>query len=268
MAKFCNKCGKPLVDGICPDCSKKDEQKERTEVEASESNLLTDYLDILKGMFTSPVKTMEKNITEKNFPIGILSIVICSVLFGIFMHVLISNIFSSVGLDMSIISAGIESLNAKIAAMGVSFPTLGSIGVKMAIFFALASVIMAGLIYLMNSIIFKKKLDFKKIITMIGIIEITFSVCLLVAIIASFIHYVLAFIIIIVAIAILLVHLHQGILVIATMTKTQTFYTIALCVGLAIIAFILAFVTTLMALILALAMQDVTNTISRNGIGL
>ena len=76
---------------------------------------------------------------------------------------------------MSIISAGIESLNTKIAAMGVSFPTLGSIGVKMAIFFALASVIMAGLIYLMNSIIFKKKLDFKKIITMIGIIEITFS---------------------------------------------------------------------------------------------
>lgn len=63
MAKFCNKCGKPLVDGICPDCSKKDEKKERTEVEASESNLLTDYLDILKGMFTSPVKTMEKNIT-------------------------------------------------------------------------------------------------------------------------------------------------------------------------------------------------------------
>ena len=38
MAKFCNKCGKALVDGICPDCSKKEEVKEE---QTTTSNLGT-----------------------------------------------------------------------------------------------------------------------------------------------------------------------------------------------------------------------------------
>ena len=34
MAKFCNKCGKALVDGICPDCSKKEEVKKNKQQQA------------------------------------------------------------------------------------------------------------------------------------------------------------------------------------------------------------------------------------------
>ena len=163
-------------------------------------------------------------------------------------------------MDLSVISTMMEQLNTQIAATGLSLPSLSNVGIKMAIMFAIASVIMAGLIYLMHAVIFKKKLDFKKIVSMIGIIEVSFSVLLLAATILSFIHYVLGLIILILAIAFLLVHLHQGILVISTTTKTQTIYTIALCVGIAIIAFTLSLVTVLISSILALSLQTVSYT--------
>lgn len=264
MAKFCNKCGKPLVDGKCSHC----EQTEKEVVEStSEENLFIEYLNVLKGMFTHPVATIKKEAPAKNLPLGIVSIVICAILFGIFIHVLLSNIFSSVGMDLSVISTMMEQLNTQIAATGLSLPSLSNVGIKMAIMFAIASVIMAGLIYLMHAVIFKKKLDFKKIVSMIGIIEVSFSVLLLAATILSFIHYVLGLIILILAIAFLLVHLHQGILVISTTTKTQTIYTIALCVGIAIIAFTLSLVTVLISSILALSLQTTSTSIS-SGLGL
>lgn len=264
MAKFCNKCGKPLVDGKCSHC----EQTEKEVVEStSEENLFIEYLNVLKGMFTHPVATIKKEATAKNLPLGIVSIVICAILFGIFIHVLLSNIFSSVGLDLSIISTMIDQFNAQIAVTGLSIPTTSSIGIKMTILFALASTIMAGIIYLMHVVIFKKKLNFKKIVSMIGIIETPFSVLLLVAMILSWIHYVLGIIVVLLAIAFLLVHLHQGILAISTTTKTQTIYTIALCVGLAVIAFTLSLVTVLVSTVLALSLQTTATSIS-SGIGL
>ena len=257
MAKFCNKCGTPLVDGKCPNCESEVKEEKIKDSEdkksvSTEENILTEYFEILKGMFTKPVQTIKKYATEKNLALGIGSIVICSILFGVLIHVLLSNIFSSVGLDLSVISSMIEMLNTQLATTGISLPVIGSTGVKMAIMFALASVIMAGLIYLMHVVIFKKKLDFKKIITMIGVIEVSFSAFLLVATIASFIHYVLGIIITIFAIGFFLVQFHQGILAIALTNRTQTIYTIALCVGIAIIAFILAFVTVAVCIIVAL----------------
>ena len=62
MAKFCNKCGKPLVDGKCSHC----EQTEKEVVEStSEENLFIEYLNVLKGMFTHPVATIKKEATAK-----------------------------------------------------------------------------------------------------------------------------------------------------------------------------------------------------------
>ena len=99
---------------------------------------------------------------------------------------------------------------------------------------------------------------------MIGIVEIPFSVLLLAGMILSFIHYVLGFIVIIFAIIFFLVQFHQGILAISTTNKTQTIYTIALCVGIAIIAFILAFFVVILCAIIAFsigAYQDAQTAI-------
>ena len=57
MAKFCNKCGKALVDGICPDCSKKEEVKEE---QTTTSNLGNALLDIIKNIWKKPIETIEK----------------------------------------------------------------------------------------------------------------------------------------------------------------------------------------------------------------
>lgn len=56
--------------------------------------------------------------------------VICAILFGIFIHVLLSNIFSSVGMDLSVISTMMEQLNTQIAATGLSLPSLSNVGIK------------------------------------------------------------------------------------------------------------------------------------------
>ena len=267
MAKFCNKCGKPLVDGKCPDCENKKEEKKEIEVETVENNLLTEYFEILKGMFTHPVATIENYATAKTLPIGIASIIICSILFGIFVEVLLGRIFSSVGLDLSVINTMIEQINALLVKQGItafSIPSFAGTGIKLILMFGIASVIMAGIIYLMHVVVFKRKLDFKQIIAMIGIVEIPFSVLLLAGMILSFIHYVLGFIVIIFAIIFFLVQFHQGILAISTTNKTQTIYTIALCVGIAIIAFILAFFVVILCAIIAFsigAYQDAQTAI-------
>ena len=53
MAKFCTKCGKKLEEGKTCDC-------EKTTV--VNNNMVNDYMEVLKGMFTKPLDTMKKNI--------------------------------------------------------------------------------------------------------------------------------------------------------------------------------------------------------------
>lgn len=254
MAKFCNQCGTALVDGKCPKCSIKKEKVENPE-EVVEENVLTEYVDLIKGMFKKPVETIKNNIEESNFTVGILSLIICAIVFGIFMQSLVSNLFSKMGLDLSIANAGIVSINSRLARTGLILPTLSLIGIKMAILFALGSLMLAGIIYFIHAIIYKKKINFKKIMIMIGIIEIPFTIILLVAIITSFIHFVLALIILVIGISILMVHLHQGILLLSKMSKTQTIYTIAICIGLSIIAFLMAIATTLFISMIIMSLQ-------------
>ena len=77
MAKFCTKCGKPLVDGKTCSCSikEKEEEKEKkieekeeeVEVEeASSDELINSIVDIFKNIWKKPYKTMmqykEKNV--------------------------------------------------------------------------------------------------------------------------------------------------------------------------------------------------------------
>ncbi len=289
MAKFCNKCGTPLEDGKCPNCDKEkkkeiepekkvekkvqrevEEQEEKEEKSEVADNLLSEYVDILKGMFTKPVSTLKNYITEKNFPIGIGSIVVCAILFGILIEVLLGRIFNSIGLNLSMINNMINQINTLIAKEGItiiSIPTLEGTGIKLGLMFAVASFVIAGVIYVMHTVIFKKKLDFKKIITMIGIVEIPFSLFLLVSIILSFIHYALGIIFVILAFAYLLVQFHQGVLAITRIDKTKTVYTIAVCILLAIIAFILSFVIIIVCASLATLIgtyQDTVTTIENN----
>ena len=62
MAKFCTKCGKPLVDGKPCDCEKNENQNEVEQVSFNSNGLL----ETVKGMFTRPVSTLQEFVQDHN----------------------------------------------------------------------------------------------------------------------------------------------------------------------------------------------------------
>lgn len=83
MAKFCTKCGKETVDGVCPDC-----KEVKTEVVATESvdikQSFMDCLEVVKGIFTKPFDTIKSFVADNKFVTGIILIILTALSGGIY----------------------------------------------------------------------------------------------------------------------------------------------------------------------------------------
>ena len=250
MAKFCTKCGKPLEDGKPCDCekeNKKEEAKEIKEETTEESSVdvgaaLNNCVNILIGMFKNPSKTLAKKANKNNFTLAIVSIIVNTIVFGLTVHFLYSNIFGHEGYDLSFVESQLE-IFTKIFGLG---SITSNQGLNAGIFMIIMSLIIIGGLYIMHTGIYKKAIDSKKIVGVVGISELFFSLGLIVTIIVSFISPIVALIVFLLVALCFCVHIHQGMLEISDISSDKIVYTVSVSLAIPVLAFLTTFATMLL----------------------
>lgn len=103
MAKFCTKCGRPLVDGKpCSYCEEATKEKEKVEdieeVEeieddtvSSSNELVNDVKQLYVGVIKSPATTIENYSKEKNVKLAMVLLIITALVAGIMTYSLTNN---------------------------------------------------------------------------------------------------------------------------------------------------------------------------------
>lgn len=244
MAKFCTWCGKPLEDGKPCDCEQNQIQQSQPE-KTNASNLVNDYFDIVKGMFKAPVKTLKKYANQENFNLALISIGINAILFGIMVHFMLNAILKTIGISMDSITNLLESAKTQLATYGMNLSIDTNFGLKAGIAMGVISFVIVGIIYLMHSVVYKKQIDAKKIVSMVGVSEVFFSIGILITIIISFINSYLAMIVLLFFSLCFFIHIHQGIIEISSLDQNQLVYTITTALLIPVIA-ILALLGTML----------------------
>ena len=266
MAKFCTKCGKPLVDGKPCDCSKehtkeepREEKKVEVEVEEEEEssqlgNILNDYLDIVKGMFKKPVATLEKYLNTSYFNLAIISIALNAIVFGIFTHIFTANCLKKIGLNLGNIQTFIQTATQEISKLGVPIKINTNIGLSFGICMALVSVITIVIMYIMHTQVFKKKMNIKKIVVLVGICEVFLTIGYLISIVGSYLNIFLGILIFTFFAIIFFVHLHQGYMKLSKTTKDQSVYTSILGLFVPVVGYVITFTLMLVLSIIITGM--------------
>lgn len=270
MAKFCTKCGKPLQDGKPCSCTAKEEKKISVKMQVAEDeeekddskfgSMLDDFIAIIKGMFKKPVNTIEKYSSVKNYNLALVSIVINLVLFGLLGHVFIDNCLKNVGFSLNNIEGLISGIDENITSMNNL-----NIGLKCGIGMGIVSLCMIGVLYLMHNEVYKKKINIKKIIVLIGITEVFLSVGYLLSMIVSFISLFLALVVFIAFIIIFFIYLYQGYLLLAKTKKSQTIYSYIAGMVIPVVAFsIVAGIASMSYMVSAVGKSTVNNNTKIN----
>lgn len=146
MAKYCANCGKKLEDGEKCDC-----QKSQTNNEVV-SGYASTIIGLLKGMFTSPCKTVKEFKDENNFKVGIIFALIVSVIVALFSLILVKELYA---LTVSTYTFGGYSF-----VQNVEVPYFETFIIVLISSFVIYF-IQAGVLYLVNAQIFKAKMNYK-----------------------------------------------------------------------------------------------------------
>lgn len=245
MAKFCTRCGKPLEDGKPCDCKQEEtvsNQSKKVNVDTTTNtnanNLVNDYFDIVKGMFKTPAKTIKKYAKEENFNLALISIALTAVLFGVMVHCMLNAILKAIGMSMNSINTLLEATKTALSTYGMNFSIDTNFGLKAGIAMGVISFVIVGIEYLMHSIVYKKAIDAKRIISMVGISQVFYCIGLLITIVISFINSYLAMISLLFFSLCFFVHLHQGIIEISDLDQNQLVYTITATLLIPVIAIV------------------------------
>lgn len=163
MAKFCTKCGSVLEDGKPCKCEKEIVKEEKVIKTNSVGimDLLKEYFEIVKTIFKKPVDVIKDNNNENKFNLSLVSIAVCGLSMGLFICMILKNIFGSY-------SNYIEIPYAKSFLMGFGAAV---------VLFAL----MALIAYIVIDKIFKKETSIKKMFVLFGINSTFVTVTLLLA---------------------------------------------------------------------------------------
>lgn len=196
MAKYCIYCGKKLEDGEVCNCR-------ANSVQSQPSNLGTNLSDILKGMFVKPINTIKKYTDESNFNLALILLGVFSLAISLFVLSLVKNLA-----DASSSMGALTLYSIGMARMQVPYLKIFFVVLIVAIAFIF---VYTGLLYLVNSIMFKGDKSFKKVFTMYGINSVITTVSLLVAAIFMFIHPVLGFLIFLLGSTLNMVYVYKGI---------------------------------------------------------
>ncbi len=196
MAKFCIHCGKQLNEGEVCSC--------QANVQGQSESLGTSFVDVIKGMFVKPVDTIKTYSNDKHFSLALILLGIFSVVISLFVLSFVKNLS-----DVATSSMG-----------GISLYTMGAVATQipyLKIFFVCLVVavififVYTGLLYLVNSVIFKGDKSFKKVFAMYGVNSVILSISLLVASIFMFVNVVLGVVIFLLGSVLNTVYIFKGI---------------------------------------------------------
>ena len=198
MAKYCTNCGKKLEDGKPCDCQK--------EVVIN-NKLINNCLEIAKGMVTSPIDTIKGYTKKQTFNTAMILVGVMSILAGLFAMALLKAVVKGIGTLMG-------------ASFGMSYYTGSSYGTMdisyLKIFLVVAivsfalSFVYAGLLYLVNTIIFKRESSFKENYSLYGVVSIVTSATLAVSTIVGFLNIYVGVVLFSLGSLLQLVYLYHG----------------------------------------------------------
>lgn len=169
MAKFCTRCGRKLEEGEVCNCE--------ATVSVQTNDTVQNLTDIIKGIFVKPIDTIKKYTNEKYFSLALILIAILGVAAGLLAMAIVKNAYSLVlgSMGLGTYSSLMGSYQAQIPYAEIFFGTLIAVIVLAFVY--------TGLLYLVNSVIFKGEKSFKKVFSMYGVASsITSAVTLLSAI--------------------------------------------------------------------------------------
>ena len=199
MAKFCINCGKKLEDGEVCAC--------QATVQVQANNLGTNLLEVLKGIFVKPIDTIKNYTDEKQFNLSLILIGILSLASALFVLSLVKNAYT---LIVGSMGGGSYSLYSSMMTTSIQIPYMKIFFMVLVLAIAFAF-IYTGLLYLVNSVIFKGDKNFKKVFSMYAVSSVMTSVTLLVSAILLFVHIALGFIVLIAGLTLNMVYTFKGI---------------------------------------------------------
>lgn len=181
MAKFCEKCGKPLVDGKCENC--KVEEVTATNNGGFDFNKL---ISMLKDTFTKPIDLIKEEVSESNFGLAWVLLGIMAVSMGLFSMALCKPLYSSI---MSMMGLGsIYGSLSSLTGYNVEIPYL-KIFFVVIIAYVIMALLISGLITLFFGKVFKGNITFKKAFVLYQVSSIIMIVGLLAAAILSLVSF-------------------------------------------------------------------------------
>lgn len=226
MAKFCTKCGKKLEEGETCNCSSAKTQSAPSTTGFDFNELLNDYLNVIKGIFTRPSDTIKEFAKSSKMILGIIAMVINCLVSGLFFYFFVDKALGSV---MSMFMGGYGSLLSS-AGMSVPFGRIFFMGLLCMVFwFAVCALV----IFVIANPILKDKMDIKKTFALVGVCSIFTTLTTLVALIFTFISVKFALIILILGAIFYLTHLYQGLNDVTNINKNRLVYVFVPAVGLA-----------------------------------
>lgn len=234
MAKFCEKCGKPLVDGKCSDCA-----SNTSVTVAKKDNGGFDFnklVSMLKDTFTKPVELITKETNDDNFSLSWIIAAIGAVSMGLFIMAIAKSLYPTIMSMMGLSSSIYGSLS--LSSMGIEIPyfKIFFIGI---IVYLLYSLLFSGLLYLISGKLFKGKLNFKKSFVLYQVSSIIMIVGLLVSAILSLVYMPLGLIVLMATSVLNLVYFISGLIEVSGVNKNLVGYTyVVLLVAIYLVMFI------------------------------
>ena len=147
MAKFCTKCGTPLVDGRCPNCDKEVEKKvdtspKVTEVEETEEEVTAvheNYVHAILNMIKRPVSGMRESVADANSKVGLIMMAVEALTSGLFVFFMIDKMVSAA-------TGGLSNFGSYGSAISSQLPSAGGYFVKEILFSLAVSLILSALV--------------------------------------------------------------------------------------------------------------------------
>lgn len=216
MAKFCTKCGKPLVEGQSCNCGNSAqpevetlnfEQPSKTDFQQTQqmnqamgatmntqpmnqnnqatNNLFNECLNILKNFFKKPIDTIEANANENKMVHAIIMVVLNALTFGLFTVCLMKECIDIIYAYM-LSASGLGSYSSLVDTSAIEIPYFKCFLVVAIIIIVLVAV-MTLVNYLIVNKIFKTQTNYKRMLTIYGFTSIISSIANLIGSICLFI---------------------------------------------------------------------------------
>jgi len=203
MAKFCTNCGKKLKDGETCDCKK--------DTTVSSNEMVNDVLEISKGMFVKPIDTIKDNTKEDKFNLSMILVGIMSLMAGLFgMAVLKNLVAAAMGTMSSMTGFGSSSYLMDSFTSSFELPYARVFFTCLIVVFAL-SFVFAGILYLVNTVMFKGKANFKTIYSLYGVISVITTTTLALGALVLFVNIYVGMIVIALGAILKSVYVYHGI---------------------------------------------------------